>query len=143
MQGTDMRRTPLGWLGVLVGFAGAALDFYSGYLLLAQSPGSGEMGVLESNWAALIWGVGVGALGVVLAVTSAALVFGSGQRRMKDFGALMIVYGLAMLFIGGAMYSGVASQMVGNVVPGIGMLAVGVLMVANGALMLRPELPTP
>ncbi len=94
------------------------------------------MGTLfVSNWTALIWGVGILALGVVLAVTSAALVFGSGSKRMKDFGLLMVVYGFAMLFIGGSMLLGLTSMIGGVFIPGAAMLVVGVLMIANGALM--------
>lgn len=136
MQGSGMERSPMTWFGIVIGFAGALLDFYSGYLLLAQSSGTGEMGAMTvSNWAALIWGVGIIALGIVLAVTSAALVFGSGPNRMKDFGALMVVYGLVMLFIGGSMLLGFTSMNGGVFLPGAAMLMVGVMMIANGALM--------
>jgi predicted tellurium resistance membrane protein TerC len=139
-----MGRTPLAWIGVALGFAGALLDFYSGYLLLSQPSGSSEMGMgtmLASSWAPLIWGTGIVFLGIVLAITSLALVFGSLSRRMRDFGALMVVYGLAMLFIGSSMYAGVTSLMGGNLAPAIGMLVVGILMVANGVLMWRPRNP--
>ena len=114
-------------VGVFLGFAGAALDFYSGYQLLAQP---GMAGVAQS------WGVGILLLGVALAVTTLASL-PDGFHRMKDVGGLMVVYGAAMLFVGASMYLGYTSMMQAAVPSAAGMLALGVLMVANGALMLR------
>ena len=60
--------------GVVLGLAGATLDFYSGYQLTTQS---GMMGSGQS------WGVGLFLLGVVLAVT-ALVSLSPGSLRMKD-----------------------------------------------------------
>lgn len=113
--------------GVVLGLAGATLDFYSGYQLTTQS---GMMGSGQS------WGVGLFLLGVVLAVT-ALVSLSPGSLRMKDLGALMVVYGVVMLFIGALMYLGYTATMEGATFSGVGMLAVGLLMVVNGALMSR------
>ena len=123
--------------GVLLGFVGAIIDFYSTYLILNQSQTVNEMGMAAGYTSAgLAWGIGIAVLGVVLVVTSAALLFPLRMNRMGDFGILMVVYGLAMLFIGSSMYLGVASMMSGALIPAVYMLAVGALMIANGALML-------
>jgi threonine/homoserine efflux transporter RhtA len=124
------------YTGILLGFAGALLDFYSSYQLLVQSGTTGEMGMIASfSSAGLAWGIGVAALGVVLAATSLAYLRPVRMRKMKDFGFLMVVYGLAMLFIGVSMYLGITSMATGVVLPAIGMLIVGVTMLANGVLM--------
>jgi len=128
-------------LGVVLGFAGALLDFYSGYLLLTNSGmGTSDMGIdnliTQDNSIGLVWGTGVVALGVVLALTAMASL-SLAQTRMKDLGALMVVYGLAMLFVGGSMDAGITSMAQGTLFPALGMLGVGVLMAANGMMMLR------
>ncbi|HMD78947.1 MAG TPA: hypothetical protein VKF39_03070 [Nitrososphaerales archaeon] len=123
-------------VGVLLGFAGAVLDFYAGYLILAQSNMINDMGIFTGYTSTgLAWGIGVVSLGVVLAVTSLASMLPSRMNRMGDFGVLMIVYGFAMLFIGGSMYLGLTAMMTGAVFPASAMLALGILMIANGALM--------
>jgi len=128
-------------LGVILGFAGALLDFYSGYLLLTNSGmGASDMGIdtliAQNNSIGLVWGVGVVALGVVLAVTALASL-SPAKTRMKDLGALMVVYGLAMLFVGGSMDAGITSMAQGALFPALGMLGIGALMIANGTMMLR------
>ena len=128
-------------LGVILGFAGALLDFYSGYVLLTSSGmGASEMGtstlITQDNSTGFVWGVGVVALGAVLAVTAVASLSLMGAR-MKDLGALMVVYGLAMLFVGASMYAGITSMVQGAPFPSMGMVGVGVLMIANGTMMLR------
>jgi len=124
--------------GVLLGFAGALLDFYSGYLILVQAQMVNGMGMVEGYTSTgLTWGIGLAFLGVVLFVSSVALVLPSRMNRMGDFGALMVVYGFAMLFIGSSMYLGLTSMMSGVFSPALAMLAVGVLMIANGTLMRR------
>jgi len=123
-------------VGVLLGFAGAVLDFYAGYLILAQSNMINDMGIFTGYTSTgLAWGIGVVSLGVVLAVTSLASMLPSRMNRMGDFGVLMIVYGFAMLFIGGSMYLGLTAIMTGAIFPASAMLALGILMIANGALM--------
>jgi|GEM_PF-4679214 len=124
--------------GMILGFAGALLDFYSGYLLLTHSgmeePG---MGVITGNSASgSVWGVGIVALGAVLAVTALATLWSKGTE-MRDMGALMLVYGAAMLLIGASMYAGITSMAQGSLFPASGMFLVGALMIANGAMMWR------
>jgi len=124
-------------LGVILGFAGALLDFYSGYLLLTNTGmGASGMGTGTLDSTGLVWGTGIVALGVVLAVTAAASL-SSMQARMKDLGALMVVYGLVMLFVGGSMAAGLTSMVQGAIIPALGMLGIGMLMIANGAMMFR------
>jgi len=122
--------------GVLLGFLGAFVDFYSGYLVLSRSQMVNEMGMMEGYTSTgLAWGVGVIILGLLLAITSIALLLHFGMNRMGGFGVLMIAYGFAMLFIGVSMYIGLVSMMTGVFSPGLAMLAVGILMIVNGALM--------
>ena len=126
------------WLfGIILGLAGALLDFYSGYTLLAvPAMGVNEMGVTQGT-PGVVWGFGVVALGVVLLVTTLASIASRGARRMGDFGALMTVYGAVMLFVGSFMLLGFTQMMTGAAPTGAGMIAVGVLMGANGVLMRR------
>jgi hypothetical protein len=126
-------------LGVILGFAGALLDFYSGYLLLTNTGmAASGMGTGTLDSTGLVWGTGIVALGVVLAITAAASL-SSMQARMKDLGALMAVYGLVMLFVGGSMAAGLTSMAQGAIIPALGMLGIGMLMIANGAMMFRPR----
>jgi hypothetical protein len=128
--------------GLALGFAGALLDFYSGYLLLTDSGTSTDvMGmVTQSNAAALAWGIGVSALGATVAVTTIIAILPIGAYKMRDLGALMAVYGVAMLFFGSVMYLGVTSMMQGTSIVGLGMLIVGALMMLNGAIMRRSQM---
>lgn len=141
MQGELSRgatRYETGLFGMVFGLAGALLDFYSGYLLLTHT-GMDEpsMGVITANSASgSVWGVGVVALGVVLAVTAFVTLL-SMATRMRDLGALMLVYGAAMLFIGASMYAGITSMAQGAIFPASGMFLVGALMLANGVMMRR------
>ncbi|HZW84855.1 MAG TPA: hypothetical protein VFE91_03000 [Nitrososphaerales archaeon] len=121
-------------LGVVLGLAGALLDFYSGYLILTQS---GMGGMLGGTVTGLAWGVGISVLGVMLLVTAVASTMPVGRQRMKAFGGMMLLYGFVMLLIGASMYSGVTPMMTGATTSGVGMLAVGALMIANGAMMSR------
>ena len=132
----------VGAFGAILGFAGALLDFYSGYLLLAGSNmRTTEMGmVTQGGGPGVAWGIGISALGIVLAATAVASILRLGAGRMADFGALMVVYGIVMLFIGASMYAGVTSMTQGAPFPALGMLVVGALMVANGAAMRRPRM---
>lgn len=132
----------LGILGVFLAVAGSLLDFYSGYLILAQPiTMTNDMGMVISQYAPYVlgWGAGILALGVVLLVTALALVMSFGMGRMKILGALMALYGVLMLFIGISMYWGVTPMMQRATLPGLGMLVVGALMVFNGAAMRRPR----
>jgi hypothetical protein len=122
--------------GLVLGLVGAVLDFYSAYLLYTANPMVlNEQGMAVQSSAGVVWGFGIAALGVVLAVTVVGAVLTKGLDRMKDFGALMVVYGLAMLFVGGYMLTGLGPMMQGTLFPGVGMLVVGVLMILNGWLM--------
>ena len=139
MQGNvkhEGRRTQ-GMVGPILGLAGALLDFYSGYLLLVQS----TMGMMaQSNNSGLVWGIGITAFGVVLVATIIGTGLTRGARKMAYFGALMVVYGVVMLFIGTAMYVGITSMSRGTTFPAFGMFLIGVLMVMNGAMMRRPPM---
>jgi hypothetical protein len=121
--------------GFALGVVGAILDFYSGYLVLGQSS-TNDMGmVVVQSSSALAWGVGLFILGALLAITAFASVTSLGVRIGKSFGALMAVYGIIMLAIGGFMYSGFAAMMGGALVPSLGMISIGALMVLEGLVM--------
>jgi hypothetical protein len=127
--------------GLVLGLVGALLDFYSAYLLYTANPMVlNEQGMAVQSGAGVVWGFGIAALGVVLAVTVVGAVLTKGLDRMKDFGALMVVYGVVMLFVGGYMLTGLGPMMQGTLFPGIGMLVVGALMILNGGLMARPRM---
>lgn len=133
-----MNRTA--YLGLSLGLVGALLDFSTGYLILTQAMmTTNEMGVnmTEYNSSALAWGIAIFVLGAILLVTAIASVSSVGKRRMDLFGVLMTVFGVAMLFIGGAMYSRVTPMMAGYFLSSLGMFVVGALMVLNGILMRR------
>lgn len=131
MMAAQGRRTLAHLAGVVLGLAGALLDFASGYLLMTQG------GMARAN---MVWGVGIFALGLVLAATALASVYLAGAGQMGGFGALMILYGLVMLFIGGVMLSGVVSMMTGALLSGTGMVLVGILMIVNGLAMRRSRM---
>jgi hypothetical protein len=128
--------------GLILGLAGALLDFYMGYSLVSQSgmPAYTMGASSQAYGPGLVWGVGLIGLGVVLIVTAAATVFPGVALRMSDFGALMIVYGVVMLFVGAVMLLGVTPMMQGSLSSGAEMLVVGTLMLANGGLMRRPSM---
>lgn len=136
----SMATTQAGLFGIAIGIVGAILDFYSGYQINAQSMSTASDMATGSVSPGLAWGVGIIALGVVLLVTSVGSAVLPNAVKMKDLGALMIVYGLTMLFIGASMYSGLAPMMNGALFPAIGMLVVGALMIANGAFMRRSKM---
>lgn len=130
-------------LGSVLGLVGAGIDFISGYLILANSMvTTNNMGVSMTAFSpgAVAWGIGLVSLGVVLVLSALALVSSIGMNRMGPFGALMIVYGVVMLFIGSAMYAGFGFMMNGSVVSGLAMLVVGTLMIINGVFMRRPKM---
>lgn len=140
MRGGGKGRRSFAWGGgVFLGFAGAILDFFSSYLILAQSTAS-EMGTMAGpSSSGIIWGIGIATLGVLLAVTSFALVLPVSGARMGEFGALMVAYGLVMLFIGASMYSGITAMANGALFPAVAMFVFGTLMIVNGVLMRRPH----
>ncbi|MFI5421794.1 MAG: hypothetical protein ACHQ1H_12565 [Nitrososphaerales archaeon] len=126
--------------GIILSAAGALLDFFAGYLILSQSTiTTMEMGVTMSHYNsnALVWGVGISLLGVILVVTEIVSLTSIGMGRMNIFGFLMMGYGVLMLFIGTAMYSGVAPMMNYSVESSAGMFVAGALMLVNGGLMVR------
>ena len=131
-------RSGSGIAGIILGSVGALLDFYSGYLLIS-GPGmqAAMTGAAQSNAVGLIWGVGVSSLGVVVAASTIAVALPAWAHLRRDLGALMAVYGAAMLFFGGAMYLGATPMMQGGLLSGLGMLAVGALMLINSVSMRR------
>jgi len=131
-----LNRTTLA--GVILGFAGAFLDFSSSYLILAQSATTiDNMGVkmTEYNSTSLTWGIGISVLGAVLIVTVISSLSSFGKTRMGVFGTLMIVFGVIMLLLGGSMFSGIVPMMEDSFFSSVGMFIVGALMVLNGVLM--------
>jgi len=127
-------------IGAILGLTGTLLDFSSGYLILTQSMvTTNDMGMIVNRVspAALAWGVGISILGVILLVTTILSVSSVGTDRMDVFGPLMIAYGVAMLFVGGSMYSGNTPMMQGSLPSSLGMFVIGALMTVNGILMWR------
>ncbi len=98
-----------------------------------------EMGVTmpHYNSYALAWGVGISLLGVVLVATEIVSLTSLGMGRMRIFGFLMIGYGVVMLLIGTAMYSGITPMMNYSLGSSTGMSVAGALMLVNGVLMTR------
>jgi hypothetical protein len=128
------------FLGVVLAFAGAALDFFSSYQFVIQSRMTqNDMGVImvEYDASSLEWGVGLSALGALLLGTALLNFTGLGMRKMHLFGILMATYGVIMLFIGFSMYSGIAPIMTERFLSSIGMFIVGFLMLGNGVGMTR------
>jgi len=126
--------------GLILGFAGAVLDFSSGYLIFVQSKiTTNTMGVSVTgyNSFAVVWGVGLFALGGLLIITTVASVSSFGNMRMQFFGILMVVYGVVMLLTGELMYSQIAPMMIGSFLSSSAMFVVGFLMILNGVLMVR------
>ncbi|MHB2036916.1 MAG: hypothetical protein ACYCPW_09290 [Nitrososphaerales archaeon] len=126
--------------GFILGFAGAILDFSSGYLIFVQSMvTTNTMGVsmTEYNSFAVVLGIGLFVLGGLLIITAIASVSSFGNMRMRIFGLMMTVYGVVMLLIGELMYSRIAPMMAGSFLSSAGMFAVGFLMILNGVLMVR------
>lgn len=132
-----MPTTQAGIFGIGLGIVGAILDFYSGYQIAAQSMSTSSDMAMGSTTPGIVWGIGILSLGGVLLGTAVGSAVLPWAAKMKDLGALMVVYGLAMLFIGVSMYLGFTSMMNGALFPAIGMLLVGTLMIANGAFMRR------
>ncbi|MDG6998160.1 MAG: hypothetical protein JRN15_03495 [Nitrososphaerota archaeon] len=126
---------------VLLGLAGASLDYASGYLILTNSMMIvNEMGNMLTSYSSsgLGWSIGLFALGTLLLATSIASFSSAGMGRMDLFGLLMIVDGVVMLLIGGAMFLRVTPMMNGFIFSGIGMFVIGALMIVNGGFMRRP-----
>jgi hypothetical protein len=135
---SNLNRTML--VGVVLGFAGAALDFISGYSVGSQSMMSvDDMGIKSTvyNTSALGWGIGISVLGVALVITAILSLTRLGSARMGSFGLLMIVFGAIMFVIGGSMYLGIVPMMAYSDLSSAGMFTVGALMVVNGRLMSR------
>jgi hypothetical protein len=133
-------------LGLILGLVGALLDFTTGYFILERGVmrittmnGMGQT-MTEYNSSVLAWGIGVLVLGAMVLITALASLSSLGMRRMNLFGALMIVYGMAMLFVGGAMLTGLAPMTMTEgytLLSSLGMLVVGALMLLNGFMMNR------
>lgn len=126
--------------GFLLGLVGSILDLTSGYRILSQAMiRTNEMGMMSSTYSLsnLVWSISLFVLGAFLLITSLASISQAGLARMHLFGALMIAYGIVMLFVGSAMFVRVAPMMNGYLVSGMGMFLVGALMIVNGALMNR------
>lgn len=129
-------------MGSVLGFVGAGVDFISSYLILADSMvTTNSMGVSMTAYSpgAVAWGIGLSAFGAVLVFSALATVSSIGLNRMRLFGALMIVYGVAMIFVGAAMYTGMA-LMSGYIISSLAMFVVGTLMILSGAFMRRPRM---
>ena len=137
-----MRQSQALALALVLGFAGSALDLFSGYQISQSEMTLPGMGIThaEYNPTSLAWGVAIMVLGA--AVLAAALIGATpfGRQRMRAFGSMMVSYGVLMLFIGSLMYEGVTPIMQGASLLGLAMLAVGALMVLSGGLMVLPRM---
>jgi hypothetical protein len=123
--------------GFILGLIGGLLDFASASLLLVGQSGSSMMNpVSVYEWAALLV-----LLGVAVIVTSILSVVTLGLRFVKVFSLLMIVYGILMMFIGGAMTAGFIMASDVSSIYSYGMVIVGAAMAVNGILMSRNPMP--
>ena len=109
--------------GLILAIIGAALDFVSGYVMVANSSAMPMNGGTR-----LLGGVGLFALGIVVIVTGAIMATPFAAGKMSVYGLLMEVYGVLM---------GLASTYIPsmNSMVADAMLVVGILMFVNGMLM--------
>lgn len=128
--------------GLVIGIAGALLDFYSGSYFLSRSiTQTTMMGVATTRYSEIaeIWGIFALSLGLIVLITSLLNATPFSMGKMSIFGGLMIAYGIAMIVLGALMYSGVTPMMQEQTVTlasSLGMFVVGALMLLNGSLMI-------
>lgn len=125
---------------IVLGVLGATIDIASGYLFLTQSMiTTNDMGVMITgvNYQGIGWSAGLFSLGALILITTFLGASSFGKGRMRNFGYLMVIYGIVMLLIGTLMYSGMTPMMEGSLYSSLGMFIVGVLMIANGAIMTK------
>lgn len=98
-----------------------------------------DMGVMVTgiNYQDIWWSIGLFSLGALILATTFLGASSYGKGRMRNFGALMAIYGIIMLLIGTVMYSGMTPMMEGSLYSSLGMFIVGVLMIANGTMMAK------
>ncbi|MDG6908162.1 MAG: hypothetical protein JRN20_20530 [Nitrososphaerota archaeon] len=78
-------------VGFVLGLVGALLDFASAYLIIAQSVtmtqnGMGMTVTEYTDASAVIWGVGIAALGIILIVTAFVSISSFGRNMMATIG---------------------------------------------------------
>ncbi|MFQ6011982.1 MAG: hypothetical protein ACE5KG_07400 [Nitrososphaerales archaeon] len=126
-------------IGFILSLVGAILDFSSGTLIF-QGPSSmsmgGEMSMQPMISAGVAWPILLYSLGAILLATGLLGLTKIGKERMRLFGGLMVLYGIVMLVIGGAMIAGVTLMMSG-IISGVAMLFIGAAMIGNGSLMVK------
>ncbi len=131
-----------------VGILGGLVDLLSGYLmtqpLTPARPDTGMMGGSPSMMmaGANLPGTFLLLLGIVVLVTGAYALWGSGNSmNMSLTGSLMLVYGLIMLVVGAMMLGNFFFVMMqGSAFSGAAMLILGILMLASGGKMLTRKM---
>jgi hypothetical protein len=113
------------YAGILLSFAGAALDVASGYTLTSMATDAMTGGGPSTASMVFLYG-----LGTALAVAGLAMFMPGASGKMRLFGLVMEIFGVVM-----ALTSTFVPGM--NAALSDGMLIVGALMILNGALMQR------
>jgi hypothetical protein len=113
------------YTGVLLSFAGAALDVSSGYTLASVAADAMMGGGPSTEYMIFLYG-----LAAALAVAGLTILMPGASGRMRLLGLVMVLFGVIMV-LAGAFVPGM------NAALSAGMLIVGVLMSLNGALMQR------
>jgi len=91
-----------------------------------------ELGLGATAWALILF-----LLGLLVVATTILSATTLDPRFIPLFSVLMLVYGVAMIIVGGLMSTGGLLSTGISMLYGYGMVAVGALMVVNAAMMLR------
>jgi hypothetical protein len=127
--------------GFIIGIVGGVIDLASGTSLLLNGTQTGPMGETTLTPQNEAVALGLYVLGIIVIASAAMLIVAAGRRHSNFLSGLMVVYGIVMLLIGGAMAGGLISMM-NTSLYGYAMLVIGLLMILSGSLMSRTKMST-
>jgi uncharacterized membrane protein HdeD (DUF308 family) len=117
-----------------IGVVGGLVDIIVGAVILQQPMGNQPMMELSpSSWT----GYFLLALGIIVLLSGLYVLTARMMTRRKQFGWLMIVYGVVMLVLGAGMLGQMFSMMQGFVISGTVMIVIGLAMLYSGYDMTR------
>jgi uncharacterized membrane protein len=117
-----------------IGVVGGLVDIIVGAVILQQPMGNQPMMELSpSSWI----GYFLLALGIIVLLSGLYVLTARMMTRRKQFGWLMIVYGVVMLVLGAGMLGQMFSMMQGFVISGTVMIVIGLAMLYSGYDMTR------
>jgi hypothetical protein len=117
-----------------IGVVGGLVDIIVGAVILQQPMGNQPMMELSpSSWI----GYFLLALGIIVLLSGLYVLTARMMTRRKQFGWLMIVYGVVMLVLGAGMLGQMFSMMQGFVISGTVMIVIGLAMLYSGYNMTR------